>query len=113
MDINYHKFNIMDINSEKRELLTVHPYDFTIHDTETPKEHVEIQCWALDQNSESYLLRFLNFPAFCHIELPQEYNWDSNNINLFIKYLSLKLGIYAPYNHSFKYSKKLYYHHQK
>ena len=55
---------------EKKSII-IHAYkwDLISGSTEDGNQDV-IHAWCLDRNSESYLLRFEDFPAFCHVELP-------------------------------------------
>jgi DNA polymerase elongation subunit (family B) len=95
--------------------LSVHAYDWTVKDVYGDDDHVAIHCWALDRESKPYLLRFTDFPAFCHVELPMfvrnhKYQWRPAAITAFMTMLSDRLGQDAPIRYTFKESKKTYYY---
>ena len=97
------------------ESLEVHAYDWTVRDGYGDDNHVVIHCWSLNKKSEGNLLRFVDFPAFCYLELPifvrnKQYNWNPSSVNLFMKFLSERLGDDAPVKYSFKKTKKIYYY---
>ena len=97
------------------KILKVHAYDWTVRDVYGDDDHVAIHCWALDKESKPHLLRFTDFPAFCHVELPifvrgRAYSWRPASVSAFMNLLSQRLGDDAPIRHSFKESKKTYYY---
>jgi len=98
-----------------KETLTVHAYDWTINDNFEYDEHVSINAWCLDRDSNPYLLRFHDFPAFCHIELPlfirgRPMRWDEGKAKIVVEWLQKVLGEEAPVKHLFKYAPKLYFY---
>ena len=97
--------------------LTVHAYDWTIDDSASwnDKDHVAIHAWCLDRNSDPYLLRFTNFPAFCYVELPQFVGnsfvrWDQHKADRFLEWLQRALKDDAPERGLFKFMPKVYYY---
>jgi len=96
--------------------LTVHAYDWIVKDVYGDEDRVNIHCWSLDQNSNSHLLRFTTFPAFCYVELPmfvrgRIYPWKPSTVAQFMDVLCTRLGDdHAPYRYIFKQAKKTYYH---
>lgn len=102
----------------ERELLSVHSYDWLFKDSYSDDDSVVIHSWALDKNSKPYLLRFLNFPVFCYIELPtlvymKPYKWRRQNADEFITQISKYLGNDAPTRHKFVERSKTYYYRNK
>jgi len=100
--------------NDPTDILIVHAYDWTVKDV-YDDDHVAIHCWALDRESKPYLLRFTDFPAFCHLELPmfvrnRPYQWKHAAVNSFMNMLSERLGNDAPIRYTFKQSKKTYYY---
>ena len=95
--------------------LQVHAYDWTIRDVYGDDDHVAVHCWSLDRNSKPHLLRFTDFPAFCHLELPifvrgRVYTWRPAAVDAFMKLLSEGLGEDSPIRYTFKEAKKTYYY---
>ena len=74
----------------------VHGYDWVIKDG-IKDQPLNIHCWCLNQQSESCLLRFTNFPAFCQIELPtliqgnRRKHWSDTDARKFIYLLNKNL----------------------
>ena len=96
------------------ENLTVHPYDWKVRDEFDDNGHCVIHAWCLDRESKPYLLRFHDFPVFCHIELPMFINeyrieWSEYKAQQVFDTLSYFLQQDAPYKHFYKRAKKLYY----
>lgn len=58
------------------ETLQIHAYDWIIKDKFGDNDQTTIDCWALDNESNPYLVQIVNFPVFCVIELPL---YNSNN----------------------------------
>jgi len=99
------------------EKLQLHAYDWIVKNA--PKndsdEKDAIHCWSLDKDSNPYLIRFVDFPVFCYIELPlivrnKQHNWTKSNADLFIKMLSFRLKDDAPTKSSLRNLKKIYYY---
>src|SRR3990167_7348024 len=82
-------FRIQNINTkimEEETSLTVHAYDWVIRDKYNDNDHLAIHCWALDKDSKPYLLRIVDFPCFCYIELPmfvrnRNYEWSNSSVS--------------------------------
>src|SRR3990167_6155981 len=69
----------------------------------------------MDRDSVSCLVRIMNFPAFCYIELPQYihnryFRWSTALANQFLDYISRFLKDDAPYRGIFEFKEKLYYY---
>ena len=97
------------------ETLEIHSYDFTVRDGFGDNDHVAIHCWALDKHSKPVLARFVDFPAFCHMELPQfihnkRYLWNKTAADRFMDHLGRILGDDGPYSYQFKMAEKTYYY---
>lgn len=96
------------------EKVTVHAYDWTVEDKYTEDDRTAIHAWCLDRDSKPYLIRFNNFPVFCHVELPLfvngiRFNWNENSAATYVSWLSTVLGDNKPERGLFKMSKKIYY----
>lgn len=103
---------------EDIETLQVHAFDWTVRDSYGDDDHVVIHCWALDRESRPNLLRFTDFPAFCHIELPMfvrnhVYQWRDASVREFMLMLSQLLGDDAPIRYTFKMAPRTYYYRGK
>ena len=95
--------------------LFVHAYDWTTEDSYTEDDHVAVHAWCLDRQSEPHLIRFTDFPAFCHVELPMYiggrfFKWTAASADRFVNWLSMVLGEDRPEKGLFKMSKKIYYY---
>lgn len=95
--------------------LSVHAFDWTVKDVFGDEDNVAIHCWALNRQSKPNLLRFTDFPAFCHLELPLFVKghlkiWKRADADRFMSMLAFRLGDDAPTRHEFKFAKKLYYY---
>lgn len=95
--------------------LKVHAYDWNIVDVDVDTDTTAIHCWALDKNSDPYLLRFRDFPVFCFIELPMYvnnayYQWTRPHVDHFIEDLSFRLKDHAPIRYNLQYTNKIYYY---
>jgi len=102
------------ICQEKSTEIVVHAYDW-VTDDKVEEDHVAIHAWCLDRNSEPYLLRFTDFPAFCHVELPIFINgrpirWTNQLADRFTEWLSGVLKDDAPEKSLFKMARKIYYY---
>jgi DNA polymerase elongation subunit (family B) len=77
--------------------LRVHAYDWIIKDKYGDNDQTVIDCWALDNESNPYLLIIHNFPVFCFIELPffnnqkREIRWTMENAKLIITQINTLL----------------------
>ncbi len=97
------------------EVLNVHAYDWIVKDRAGDDDQTIIDCWALDVESVPCLLRIIDFPVFCMIELPsvirqKEHKWtlaQSKNVMIAINKL---LGHNASIKSEFFYCQKLYYY---
>jgi len=106
-----------DINQnveDSTSTLSVHAYDWTVRDVYGDDDHVAIHCWSLDRESKPHLLRFTDFPSFCHVELPmfvrnRAYTWRPASVETFMRSLSERVGSNAPTRYTFKMAKKTYY----
>lgn len=114
---NTYNISNEDLQFEINEptLIKVHAYDWVIKDEYGDDGNVVIHCWSLDKESQTNLLRFMDFPAFCHVELPmfvsnRYYTWSTPSVNMFTKMLSERLGDNAPIKYIFNNVKKLYYY---
>lgn len=95
--------------------LVVHAYDWVVREEYGDDDGDVIHCWSLDRDSNPHLLRFPNFPAFCHVELPmfvrnRLYTWRRPAIEQFIRELNGRLRDHAPIRYVFKEAKKCYYY---
>lgn len=100
---------------DEPQSLTIHAYDWVVRDKYCDNDNLAIHCWALDRNSNPYLLRVTDFPCFCYIELPmfvrnRNYEWSKGAISLFMRMLSDRLGDNAPIRHTFRKLRKTYYY---
>jgi DNA polymerase elongation subunit (family B) len=92
-----------------------HAYDWIVKDKSTDDDRVAIHAWCLDRESNPFLLRFNNFPAFLNVELPpyvwgKRYNWDTVRADRLSNYIGNRLGQDRPERALFRMSRKLYYH---
>lgn len=97
------------------EKITVHAYDYTSIDKYTEDDRTAIHAWCLDRESNPYLIRFNDFPVFCHVELPlfvngQYYRWSEHSASRFVSWLNVVLGEDRPERGMFKMSKKIYFY---
>lgn len=97
------------------ETLTVSAYDWTVRDAYGGEDNMVIHCWALDTSSAPYLLRILNFPAVCYVELPsivgyRQFPWHPAQVRAFMDVLNYRLGSHAAESHSIYKRRKLYYY---
>ena len=111
------------------ETITSHCYKWDIHENPRKRgeeegddadENVQIRAWCLDRkveghDSQPYLLRFENFPAFCHVELPKYVDgrpkvWDRASIDAFIRWLTFVLAEDRPVRAMYKEVPKIYFY---
>ena len=74
------------------ELIKFRPYHYEYRDGKSDKDTLQIISWAMNQKSESVLVRIEDFPAFCFVELPSFIGqtpvmWDSNSASMFVSSL--------------------------
>jgi DNA polymerase delta subunit 1 len=96
------------------EDITVHSYSWTTG-TDAETGYTTINCWALDRNSDSYLLRIHDFDAFCYVELPLMLNnshvaWEGFREKLAYEAICNKLGDDRPHRYMFVKREKYYYY---
>lgn len=111
---------VTNTNSVSNSTVTVHAYEWQTKDDKTFAGRTEIRAWCLDRDSNSVLLRFPDFPIFCHIELPlyvnkRLFNWNADSALTVFKYLTFCMGNNAPIQEKgfiFKRVNKLYYYRQ-
>jgi DNA polymerase elongation subunit (family B) len=97
------------------ESLTLHAYDWKTRDEYDDSGHVVIHCWALDRDSKPYLLRFHDFPSYCHIELPlfighRRVNWTDYKARQVFESICWRMGDRKPFKYFFSQKEKLYYY---
>jgi DNA polymerase delta subunit 1 len=98
------------------ELLKVHAYDWNIKDCAGDQDQTVIYCWAMDNESHSYLLHINNFPVFAYIELPlfignRYYKWTKSNAYDLIKNINYYLKDEAKIiKFDFKHCQTIYYY---
>jgi DNA polymerase elongation subunit (family B) len=103
-------------DSDNRTEIIVHAYDWEIEDCSTDDgDKLAIHAWCLDRESNPYLLRIEEFPAFCQVELPMFIGnnlarWTKDKVDTFVDVISNVLQGDAPVRHIFKMSKKCYYY---
>ena len=107
--------DLVDEEDQTTTVLSVHSYDWSVKDVYGDDDHVAIHCWSLDRESRPHLLRFTDFPAFCHVELPifvrnHTYQWRPAAVASFMSMLSERLGADAPTRYTFKHAKKTYHY---
>lgn len=109
-----------EVEKVEYKVLEVHAYDWVSEDKATDEDCVAIRCWALDRNSEPYLLRFNNFPAYCYVELPTvikggyTQTWNDNSVKQFVESLNFRLGIeHEVHTYNFVRKEKVYYYRNK
>ena len=95
------------------EDLIVKPYDWQIEDGQMSSENSQIRVWCLDHNNVPYLIRIMDFPYFCYLELPTynsygiEIIWDNYNTGKVYVHLCRVLESNAPFNFIFTAKTKL------
>jgi DNA polymerase elongation subunit (family B) len=104
----------MDLVSEE---LVCHAYDWQLEDNSTENGNLSIHAWCLNRNDESMLLRIEEFPAMCHIELPEfvgtrHGDWNNSKAKVFYKYLCkmLEREHHEPLSYDLVWKEKLYYY---
>ena len=97
------------------ESLTLHAYDWKVKDEYDDSGHVVIHGWCLDRDSKPHLIRFHDFPAYCHVELPlfighRRVNWSGYKAQQVYDSICWKLGDKKPFKYFFSEKEKLYYY---
>ena len=97
------------------ESLTLHAYDWTVKDGYDDSGHLVINGWCLDRDSKPHLVRFHDFPAYCHVELPlfighRRVNWSGYKAQQVFDAICWKLGDKKPFKYFFSQKEKLYYY---
>jgi len=96
--------------------IVVHAYDWIVRDKGGDDDSTTIECWALDRYSKPYLLRIVDFPVFCYIELPliikgREYNWTAYQASELVELINRRLGERKIIRSDFRHCQKLYYYY--
>ena len=97
------------------EVLNVHAYDWVVKDRAGDDDQTVIDCWALDVESVPCLLRIIDFPVFCFIELPsyiknKEFKWTLPLSKTLMITINKLLGDNPSIKSEFFYCQKLYYY---
>lgn len=95
--------------------LFVQAYDWVLKDKHEDDGHLAIHCWGLNQKSEINLLRIVNYPASCFVELPAiSSGWNSTRAKSLV--VTFKARLSKAYNgekinihHEYGMFKRLYY----
>ena len=100
-----------------QEEIITHAYNWEVEDGFTDDDRAAIHAWSLSRDSKPHLLRFPDFPAFCHVELPmfvnrRQFRWNQEEADKVVRYLSYVLEDDAPERAMFKTAEKLYYYRQ-
>lgn len=103
--------------------IKAHAYDISVVDNAVNRdgdEHVEIQLWSFDQNSNPCLLRVRDFPVICKVELPittdrdgNIINWDRGSVDVLLEEMLLymeKKDLQPFDKTAFTYFTRLYYY---
>lgn len=103
--------------------IKAHAYDISVVDTAVNRdgdEHVEIQLWSFDENSNPCLLRVRDFPVICKVELPittdrdgNIINWDRGSVDVLLEEMLLymeKKELQTFDKTAFTYFTRLYYY---
>ena len=111
----YNEEEEVEGNQAPVETLEIHSYDWTVRDGFGDNDHMAIHCWGLNKESKPVLARFIDFPAFCHMEFPQfvhnkRHIWNKSGADRFMEHLSNVLGEDAPCSYQFKFAEKTYYY---
>jgi DNA polymerase elongation subunit (family B) len=98
-------------DTEERDCL-VCPFRWDEDTTDSSTNSIIV--WGLDENDSTICIRFVEFPLFCHIELPRIvsgslFRWDSESVFALKKFLQKVMDENAPLKIMFKESEKLYY----
>jgi DNA polymerase elongation subunit (family B) len=97
------------------ETLTLHSYDWKVKDEYDEHGNMVIHGWCLDRDSNPYLLRFHDFPAYCHIELPlfagyKRIQWSQYKAQQVFDAICWKMGENKPFKFFYSQKEKLYYY---
>ena len=104
------------MEAKKVEVIS-HPYHWEFEDQYTEKDGIEIRTWTLNRDSEPCLIRFPDFPVFCHVELPmfvqrRFFHWTRGRAEIIYTYLQKVLNEDAPNSFIFKEAEKIYHYRQ-
>lgn len=100
------------------ETLTVHSYSWNLDDSGfnpfANEENLEVRSWCLNRDSVPHLIRIVDFPAICSIELPlfiggKYITWNDRLLKCLYDWFKLVLKEDQPINTYFVKMKKLYY----
>ncbi len=95
------------------EDLIVKPYDWQLEDGQMSNENSQIRAWTLDHKNVPYLIRIIDFPYFCYLELPTytsygiEIIWNEDNYSKVYGRLCRILEYNAPFSYIFMAKTKL------
>jgi len=97
------------------QTLTLQSFDWRIRDNEGNDGEMVLHSWCLDRDSKPHLIRFHDFPAYCHIELPlfvghKRVQWSQFKAQQVFENICWKLGENKPYKMFFSNKEKLYYY---
>ena len=97
------------------ESLILHPYDWKVKDEYDDRGNLVIHAWCLDRESKPHLVRFHDFPAYCHVELPlfvghRRINWSGYKAQQVYETICWKLGSNKPFKYFYGQKEKLYYY---
>lgn len=96
------------------ETLTCHSFEWKTKDDDITGDMC-IHSWCLNRDSEPMLLRFHDFPAYCHIELPlfvghKRVQWTNYKAQQLFESICWKLGDNKPFKYFYSQKEKLYYY---
>jgi DNA polymerase delta subunit 1 len=97
------------------ETLCVHAFDWKVKDEWDEQGNMVIHGWCLDRDSNPYLIRFHDFPAYCHIELPlfaghKRIQWTQYKAQQVYDAICWKMGENKPFKYFYSQKEKLYYY---
>lgn len=105
---------IVDDPTPSTESVCLHTFDWIYRDGYGDEGQSVIHCWGKNRENETVLIRYLDFPNFCYIELPtfvygRVYDWNNSQVRNFMKMLSGYLGEDSPTTFKRRRNKKTYY----
>ncbi|SNW62462.1 DNA polymerase delta catalytic subunit [Orpheovirus IHUMI-LCC2] len=106
------------------EQITCHAYEWKVEDKDLRSLDgcTTINAWCLDRESKPYLVRFMQAPVYCYIEMPQVVNqrkktWLEHDVDEFMGVLKSRLRGYSkdsedhsPIQYQLEHKKKVYYY---